>query len=103
MAGRAIGGITEPLYITPEQVQQQIAIESAWEAGLHTGAGLCPPEMVREVIDEAEGDGLALSAEQRQLVEQWCGSGHHRSGAPVPARPSPCALQLRHGAGPATP
>ena len=75
-AGRAIGGITEPLYITPEQVQQQIAIESAWEAGLHTGAGLCPPEMVREVIDEAEGDGLALSAEQRQLVEQWCGSGH---------------------------
>ena len=75
-AGRAIGGITEPLYTTPEQVQQQIAIESAWEAGLHTGAGLCPPEIVREVIDEAEGDGLALSAAQRQLVEQWRGSGH---------------------------
>lgn len=75
-AGRALGGASEPLYTTPEQVRQQTAIESAWEAGLDTGAGMCPPETVQAVIDAAAEAGRALSAEQQRLLHQWCTSGH---------------------------
>lgn len=80
-AGRAIGGITEPLYTTPEQVEQQQAIESAWEAGLEAAAGLCPVGTVAQVVREAAADGRPLSAEQRRLLEQWCCSGHRYQAA----------------------
>ena len=80
-AGRAIGGITEPLYTTPEQVEQQQAIEAAWEAGLDSAAGLCPVETVQEVAAEAAAAGSALSSEQLRLLQQWCRSGHRFQSA----------------------
>ena len=76
-AGRAIGGITEPLYTTPEQVEQQQAIEAAWEAGLDASAGLCPVETVDEVAAETAG---RRQGPQRGAVEA--------PQAVVPLRPS---------------
>ena len=80
-AGRAIGGITEPLYTTPQQVEQQQAIEAAWEAGIDASTGLCPVETVQEVAAEAAAAGSALSTEQLHLLQQWCHSGHRFQAA----------------------
>ena len=79
--GKAIGALAEPLYTTARQVRRQIAIESAWEQGLHSHVALCPVEVVEEVAAEAEAAGLALSGEQRALVLDWCTSGHLAAAA----------------------
>ncbi len=80
-AGKALGGVTEPLYTTPEQVEQQTAIESAWETGFDQGASRCRVATVEDVIAEAAAGGRVLSSQQRRLLMQWCTSGHRFQAA----------------------
>lgn len=80
-AGKAIGALEEPLYTTARQVRQQIAIESAWEQGLHTSVAVCPREVVEQVAADAAAQGRALSTEQHALVLDWCTSGHLAAAA----------------------
>ena len=67
----------EPLFSTVEMLRLQERITARFSKGLHQGAHLVP--------DSGVADALAkhahLTAEQRALVESWCGNGHRYQAA----------------------
>lgn len=67
----------EPLFTTVEMLEVQDRVATRFGSGLHRGAHLVGDHHVAEALD-THGH---LTAEQRRLVESWCGSGHRFQAA----------------------
>lgn len=67
-----IGGADDGLFTTVEMLGVQDRIVSRFRTGLHHGASLVSDDRIAATL----AAHAHLTAEQRALVESWCGSGH---------------------------
>jgi conjugative relaxase-like TrwC/TraI family protein len=89
----ALTNTVEPLYTTVEMLDVQDRIATRFTKGLHRGAHL----VTDTHIDVALSRHAHLTAEQRQLVSEWCQRGHRfqtaigRAGAGKTTTVAACA------------